>query len=162
MNTADISETLITLCSELVKGVNKPVEPYVLNSGDRGLLASLNQLSAQHASRSSNGGATIAAHADHVRYGLSLMNAWTPGGNPWANADWSASWKISSVTDQQWQAIQDDLRDESRQLLETLHTPMNVSRQEMNNIIGIIVHLAYHLGAIRQIERNARGPKESA
>jgi hypothetical protein len=36
-----------------------------------------------------NDGATIAAHAQHVRYGLSLMNRWAAhGGNPFADAMW--------------------------------------------------------------------------
>jgi len=36
---------------------------------------------------------SIAAHVDHVRYGLSLMNGWSEGHNPFKDADWSASWK---------------------------------------------------------------------
>ena len=45
----------------------------MLNSGDVGLLRSLDTLSAGEASRAVNDGATIAAHAQHLRYGLSLM-----------------------------------------------------------------------------------------
>jgi len=31
---------------------------------------------------------------------------------------------------------------------------------ELTGMIASIAHLAYHLGAIRQITRDARGPKE--
>ena len=82
MQTNNIASSLTTLFSELVDGAKAPVGGnFVLNSGDPGLLASLDKLSAADASRSVHGGATIAAHAEHVRYGLSLMNRWaTEGG----------------------------------------------------------------------------------
>jgi hypothetical protein len=31
---------------------------------------------------------------------------------------------------------------------------------ELTGMIGSIAHLAYHLGAIRQISKDTRGPKE--
>jgi hypothetical protein len=31
---------------------------------------------------------------------------------------------------------------------------------ELNGVVGSIAHLAYHLGAIRQIDRAARGPAD--
>ena len=72
----------------------------MLNSGDVGLLRSLEKLSAVDASRAVNGGATIAAHAQHVRYGLSLMNRWAAeGGNPFADAKWDEAWRTSGVND---------------------------------------------------------------
>jgi hypothetical protein len=34
------------------------------------------------------GKTTIAAHVDHVHFGLSILNRWAAGeGNPWAGAD---------------------------------------------------------------------------
>jgi hypothetical protein len=35
-----------------------------------------------------------------------------------------------------------------------------VSAIELAGMIGSIAHLAYHLGAIRQISKTVRGPKE--
>ena len=47
------------------------------------------RVSAGDASRSVEGGASLAAHAQHLRYGLSPMNRWaTHGGNPFADAKW--------------------------------------------------------------------------
>lgn len=31
---------------------------------------------------------------------------------------------------------------------------------ELSGVIGSIAHLAYHLGAIRQIDKSSRGPKD--
>jgi hypothetical protein len=44
--------------------------------------------------------------------------------------------------------------------LNALRTPREVREIELNGMIGSIAHLAYHLGAIRQIDRALRGPVE--
>lgn len=161
MLTPDISHSLEQLFSELVDGANNPNGAFMLNTGDIGLLKSLDKLSAADASRSVNDGATIAAHAQHVRYGLSLMNRWAAeGGNPFADATWDAAWKISAVNDGEWKKIRDGLRDETRRWLEVLGKPRDVSGVELSGMIGSIAHLAYHLGAIRQINKGVRGPRD--
>ena len=76
MPTTETNAALTTLFAELVNGAPQKGGAFILNSGDIGLLGSLDKLSAAEASRSTNDGATIAAHAQHVRYGLSLMNEW--------------------------------------------------------------------------------------
>lgn len=161
MNTKDISPALAKLFSELVDGTNRPGDAYILNSGDIGLLRSLEKLSGGDASRSVNDGATIAAHAQHLRYGLGLMNQWArEGGNPFANAKWDEAWKVKAVNDAQWNEIRSGLRAETQKWLEVLHAPRDVTIVELNGIIGSIAHLGYHLGAIRQIDKTTRGPKE--
>ena len=161
MNTSSLSSQLATLFSELVNGATQPGGAFILNSGDAGFLRSLDRLSAGEASSSVNGGATIAAHAQHVRYGLSLMNRWAvEGGNPFADARWDEAWKVSTVDAAQWQEIRDGLREEARQWLEVLDEGRDVSGVALTGMIGSIAHLAYHLGAIRQINKETRGPKE--
>ena len=149
------------LFSELVEGINRGGEAFILNSGDEGLLRSLDKLSAVDASRSVNEGATIAAHAQHVRYGLSLMNRWAAeGGNPFADARWDAAWKTRSVDESAWAEIRQGLRHETQRWKEALNSPRDVADVEFAGMVGSIAHLAYHLGAIRQINKQARGPKE--
>jgi hypothetical protein len=161
MNTAEVSRTLARLFSELVDGVNSSNGGFVLNTGDIGLLRSLDTLSAADASRSVNDGATIAAHAQHVRYGLSLMNRWAAeGGNPFANAKWDEAWKMSGVDAAAWQEIRNGLRDEAQRWVKVLGAPRDVADIELTGMIASIAHLGYHLGAIRQIDKQARGPKE--
>jgi hypothetical protein len=162
MRTNDISPILEGLFSELVNGPSSS-GAVVLNSGDVGLLRSLDRVPAGAASLATNGGATLAAHAQHLRYGLSLMNRWAKeGGNPFADAKWDEAWKTSGVTDTEWDAIRDGLRGETADWLQVLKTPREVAETELSGIIGSIAHLAYHLGAIRQINKDARGPKEGA
>ena len=160
MRTDDITKTLTRLFTELTEGTH-PKGGFILNTGDIGLLKSLDKLSAADASHSVNGGATIGAHTQHVRYGLSLMNEWgTKGGNPFANAKWDEAWKVSKVNDAQWQEIRNGLANEVTRWQQILKTPREANDLELMGIVGSIAHLAYHLGAIRQINKTARGPKE--
>lgn len=159
MNTRELVGTLPTLFSELVDGA-PTTGAYMLNRGDPGLVRSLDKLSAAAASAKTSGGSSIAAHVEHLRYGLSLLNRWAAGEDPWKDADWSASWRKTSVSDADWKKLRGDLRDEAHRWLETMRRPREVDEAEMNGIVGSIGHLAYHLGAIRQIDRATRGPSE--
>lgn len=161
MHTTELGPILAHLFSELTNGAPGDDGAYILNSGDIGLLRSLEQLSPGAASRSVNDGATIAAHTQHVRYGLSLMNRWaTEGGNPFADARWDDAWKISTVDARQWEEIRRGLRAEVERWREALQSPREASQIEVSGMIGSVAHLAYHLGAIRQIDKSTRGPKE--
>jgi hypothetical protein len=160
MRTDDIAGTLGTLLSELVSGA--PASGgYVLNAGDAGLLASLDRLSAAAASAPTATGSSIASHVDHIRYGLSLMNRWSAGENPFNDADWSASWKKTSVTDAEWTKLRADLRAETDRWLRVVRTPLELQEIELTGMIGSIAHLAYHLGAVRQIDRTLGGPRDT-
>jgi hypothetical protein len=154
-------QALAQLFSELAQGPKTGEGAYVVNSGDVGLLRSLDKLSPDEASHSTNDGATIAAHAEHVRYGLSLLNRWTSeGGNPFADAAWDEAWKISGVDATKWEEIRNGLRTEAERWTKALQITQNTSTQGLLGMIGSVAHLAYHVGAIRQIAKGARGPKE--
>jgi hypothetical protein len=157
----DLPSSLTRLFSELADGVGAGDPCFILNAGDAGLLRSLDRISAADASRSVHGGATIAAHALHLRYGLSLMNRWArEGGNPFADARWDEAWKTSEVDASRWDEIRAGLRDEARNWLQALGAPRELSGIALTGMIGSIAHLAYHLGAIRQISKETRGPRE--
>ncbi|HEX4469361.1 MAG TPA: hypothetical protein VH080_07485 [Gemmatimonadaceae bacterium] len=158
MNDTSIAATLATLFGELINGA--PRDPsYMLNTGDAGLLGSLDKISASDASRIHAGGASIAAHVDHLRYGLSLMNQWRSGvANPWARADWTMSWRKTSVSNDEWKQLRTGLRDETHQWLDTLGAARELDETQLTYMMASIAHLAYHLGAIRQMDRVIRGP----
>lgn len=161
MTTADLCSSLSALLRELVHGT-APTGGFVLNPEDQGLLASLARMDAAQASASSHGGATIAAHIAHLAYGLSLMNRWaTEGGNPFVSADWAAAWRVGAVSDAEWARLQEQLRGQCEQWLTAVATPRELQPIELTGVMGSVVHLAYHLGAIRQIDATARGPKQT-
>ena len=161
MNTRDLGNTLPTLFAELIDGAPQS-EAYLLNGGDVGLLRSLDKLSAIAASALTPNGSSIAAQVDHLRYGLSLMNRWSAGENPFdgANwsAEWSASWRKTRVSAVQWKQLREALADEAHRWLESLKKPRELDQSELNTVVGSVAHLAYHVGAIRQIDLSARGP----
>src|SRR5689334_53797 len=66
MNADVIARALPVIFRELVEGSPDPsARTYVLNQGDRGLLASLEALPAAAASATHGGAPSIAAHVDH-------------------------------------------------------------------------------------------------
>jgi hypothetical protein len=155
--TSDASDSIFqrALCKLLVEIFDGPPgnEAYLLNPGDPGLLRQLESIDARIAStRTMPGKTTIASHVDHVHYGFTLMNRWASGeANPFANSDWEASWKRTTVTDDQWRTLRDNLRRESQAWRK--HVAARTSWDDMAaaGALSSAAHTAYHLGAIRQI-----------
>ena len=97
---------------------------------------------------------------DHVCYGIDLMNRWSDGeADPWSGAGWAASWRRTTVSEEEWAALRERMREAARRWRQALETPRTMSVLELNGVIASIAHLAYHLGAIRQIDRSIQGPK---
>ena len=162
MNTHDsiFHKAILKLLAEIFDGPTGD-EAYILNPGDSGLLRQLESISAAAASRRpAPDRPPIAAHVDHVLYGIRLMNRWVGGEkNPWAEADWTASWKRTTVTDEEWRTLREQLRSETRVWRDALaRVTTYLPQQGITGAIAIVAHLAYHLGAIRQIDRSIRGP----
>ena len=155
-----LQTSLALLFTELIDGPPTR-EAYMLNPGDAGLLRSLDHVAADEASKPpAPGAATIAAHVNHLSYGLELMNRWSDGDpNPFASSDWAASWRRGAVTEEEWDALRTRLRAAAARWREALAKPRELSAPELNGMISSIAHLAYHFGAIRQIDRASQGPK---
>jgi hypothetical protein len=156
--TSVVHKSLAALLREILEGP-APEAAWVLNRGDHGLLRSLDKLSAAAASVvPAGGGSSIAAHVDHLRYGLSLLNRWNKGQDPFGDADYSASWRRVSVSESEWKRLCGQLRTEADAWREVVRTPRELSEFDLTGLISSVAHLAYHLGAIRQIDRSIRGP----
>jgi hypothetical protein len=65
-----------------------------------------------------------------------------------------------AVDDAEWDEIRTGLRDETHRWRQALSSPRDASDVEFSGMVASIAHLAYHLGAIRQINKQVRGPKE--
>ena len=153
-------EALRGLLTELADG--PPDAAYVLNQGDRGLLASLRGLSSAQASARPQGRSSIASHVHHLRYGLSLINRWARGEDPYGDANWSESWRHQQVNATEWAELVTGLAREIRTWQEAVALPRPQEGTSLRETIGSIVHLAYHLGAIRQVDAATAGPRETS
>jgi hypothetical protein len=128
-------------------------EAYILNPGDPGLLRQLDSIDARTAStRNVPGKTTIAAHVDHVLYGLTLLNRWANGEeNPWADADWDAGWKRGVVSDAEWLSLRDSLRQNFESWRDFVAQKSDWTDIAAAGTVASAAHTAYLLGAIRQI-----------
>ena len=128
-------------------------EAYVLNPGDPGLLGQLETIDARTASmRPSPGRSSIAAHVDHLQFGLALLNRWAAGEeNPWSGADFNASWQRRAVTNDQWHALRDTLRRDAESWRASVAARGSWDDVSAAAALSTAAHTAYHLGAIRQV-----------
>src|SRR5688572_361694 len=154
MNATDIvfQRALSKMLTEVFDGPPGN-EAYLLNPGDPGLLKQLDSIDARAAStRPMPGKTTIASHADHVHYGFTLLNRWAAGeANPFADADWNASWQRTTVTDDQWRTLRDRLRRQAETWRKAVAARTDWDDMSAAGALSSAAHTAYHLGAIRQI-----------
>jgi len=143
---------LSTMLVEIFDGP-RGEEAYVLNPGDPGLLRQLDTIDARAASeRPASGKPPIAAHVDHLQFGLALLNRWASGeSNPWAGADFNASWQRTAVTDDQWRTLRDDLRREAAAWRHVVAERTRWDDTSAAAALSTAAHTAYHLGAVRQL-----------
>jgi hypothetical protein len=153
-----VDATIGVLFRELVSGPTSR-DSYMLNQGDAGLLRSLDKLSAAEASAHPSDHTTVAAHVDHVRYYLERMNAWAAGVEL-GPADWGASWHRPRVSEEEWSALRAALAAEVAAWQRVLARPAVPDEEQMRSLASSVAHVAYHVGAIRQLAAAARGPRE--
>jgi len=135
---------------------------FVLNPGDKGLIGTMIALSPDQASARRDGRSSIASHVDHVTFGFNLLTRWLQGENPWADADAGASWKRQQVTDEGWRVLRERLENEVRAWLGVMDRAQEWNEMTMLGATAAVVHLAYHVGAIRQLSKVAAGPAAPA
>ena len=158
--TADIHRTLAALLTELVDGPPAG-DAFILNPEDIGLLRLLDKLRAAAASApAGGGGSSVAAHVDHVLFGIELFNRWAAGEeNPFAGAEWGASWSRTAVNEEEWSTLRRRLGDVVHAWIANVQRPRELQPIELTGIVASVAHLAYHMGAIRQMARATVGPK---
>ncbi len=144
----DFSKSLNYLFKETFEGSPKERSMY-LDSG-AGIFSTIVDLSAENASISI-AGANIAAHTEHLRYYLDVLNNFLNG--TVQVADWSKSWNIEEVSDNEWKEINENLLKTYDAVAKTIETIEEWNSDSITQATAILVHSAYHLGAIRQITK---------
>jgi hypothetical protein len=127
------------------------VHGYYLDRGTS-LFETLRDITAEEASIPVGGKcATLAAQVKHVAFYLDVVDN-SMRDPEYPRVDWSEIWRtVSSVTPQEWQVIQDELRANYERILALIEeTPRWPDADMIGEAIAIIAHTAYHLGEIRQ------------
>jgi len=114
-----------------------------------GVLPTLAGLTAEQASKSVDGHPSIAAHARHTSFHLRVSKEWILGDH--SRRDWKGSFLPSTVSDAEWRALQQELQRSRQELLEVLRSLDDDKFLSEGACLGSIAHVAYHLGAIRQL-----------
>jgi hypothetical protein len=121
---------------------------YFLDQGpDAALLGTLAKLTPGQASHVA-GGTSIAAHVHHLVFSLQASTDWISGIRK--EYDWKESWSVSSVSAAGWKTLQESLASCRKRLTSAVRAGGTRSEKEFGGAVGAAVHLAYHLGAIRQ------------
>jgi hypothetical protein len=147
-----LHQALVTILNETFNGPPGD-EAFMLNPGDPGLIGQLDVIDAVTASsRPMPAKTTIASHVDHVLYGFELLNRWADGEkNPWATADWSASWKRTTVDDAAWLDLRSRLKVAAGKWQAFVAKKTDWDHLGACGALSSAAHTMYHFGAIRQI-----------
>jgi len=150
INQEDFINNLLALLKETFEGSSPQVSAYL----DRGVgvLNTIEKLSATDASRSiEENGATIAAHTEHARFYLVALLEFMNGRTEKVN--WDESWLVKTVDETEWKLLKENVRRDYEIVVETFQQVEDWDDDKIGDAMAIVVHTAYHLGAIRQIAK---------
>lgn len=116
-----------------------------------GVFNTLENLDAQAASNFSST-TTIAAHVEHLRYYLEVLTNFVQG--IVQAADWNRSWEKKEVSEEEWESLKTNLRETYESVLTAFENVESWDEDKMSEAMAIVVHTAYHLGAIRQMAKS--------
>ena len=149
MNQEEFTINLFKLLRETFEGPPAEGGNAYLDKG-AGLFQTLDGVSAETASRAPwPGASTVAAHCYHARYYVDVLHNFLAGREQ--TVDWNASWQVSQMDAAEWESLKNDLRRAYDSLVESLESIEAWSDDPVGDSMAIVVHTAYHLGAIRQL-----------
>jgi hypothetical protein len=117
-------------------------------SGNNGLLATLDNLSAKQASDPTVLGLSIAAHAAHTAYHLEVGVRWSRGDR--GPFDWPGSFEPRTVDEADWHTLRARVRAAYAATLALAQTTQHWDEDSAGGLAAALAHVAYHLGAVRQ------------
>lgn len=142
---------LAFLLEETFEGPDRPEGNAYLDR-EAGWRPTLAGLSAAQASRPVGpDGMTIAAQVGHALLYLETLEAFLAGADP--VVDWPGSWRTREVTPEAWDDLRARLLDAYGRLRARLEATTTWDDDSLGDALAILVHSAYHLGAVRQLVR---------
>lgn len=148
IETATFTRPFLALLAETF-GVGDASAGYILDTGQSGLIGTINTLSAAVASAAHTPDeATIAAHCGHILFLLRFFAAHERGETP--EPDWPASWSTRVVDDAEWLALRHELQSTYDALVARLQARAIWPDEAVGAAMMLLAHCAYHVGEIRQ------------
>ncbi len=117
-----------------------------------GLFDTLSSLSAEQVSKRTNEAPSIVAHCEHVRFYNNLLLSDLKG-ETLGKVDWKQTWLLQSANADEWETLKKTLQDQYREMMGLLESFTTWDDDKVGIPMAVLVHTAYHLGAIRQLLR---------
>lgn len=95
---------------------------------------------------------SVAAHAGHMLLYLEVLGAYLRGEVRTAN--WNEGWKHTSVNEKEWESLKTAIRDACDSAVKNSGRVVGWDGDRITMAMALIIHSAYHLGAIRQIVKH--------
>lgn len=156
MNNADnLQRAAVVLLRECFEGMPEGQKGTWFVERREAIFDALDAVDAAQASRAlGHGVSSVAAHALHVVY--ALQAAASQIGEPEPEGTWEDSWKKQSVTESEWAQTKDRIRGLYAKVLAWLETNDDWSDESTAlGALAVLPHMAFHLGALRQLVRLA-------
>ncbi|MDQ3322158.1 MAG: hypothetical protein M3525_06980 [Acidobacteriota bacterium] len=149
IKTEHFRENLLALLTETFEG-SPPEGSRYLDQGV-GVLNTIEKISAADASRSI-GGATFVSHLEHARHYLVALVEFIDGRIE--KVDWDESWLVKTVDEAEWNLLKENVRRDYQTVIQTFKAIEIWDDDKVADAMSIVVHTAYHLGAMRQIMKS--------
>lgn len=151
--SANFQDRFALEMGQLLTETFESVDGIYLEAGTS-LLETLAAVTAKQASRKvSAEGSSVAAHVRHLTFYLELLEGGMRGKET-EGADWEETWRITAVTESEWDEMRERLARSYQQFRALLNFPGVWEIGGGGAIavaLAVATHTAYHLGAIRQM-----------
>jgi hypothetical protein len=144
----DFVNNLLTLLTETVEGAPKLPTAYL--DAKASFFHTFKDISAEQASTPvTSDGMTLAAHVEHSRFYMDVLLQFMNGRTE--KVDWDKSWQLKTVSAEAWDNLKTDLETVYQDIKTHVQTVNTWGDIEIGDAMAIVVHSAYHLGAVRQM-----------
>ncbi|MEM6429370.1 MAG: DinB family protein [Deinococcota bacterium] len=144
----DFVDNLLTLLVETVEGAPKLPTAYL--DAKVSFFHTFKDISAEQASTPiTSDGMTLAAHMEHARFYMDVLLQYMNGRTE--KVDWDKSWQLKTVSAEAWDTLRDDFDTAYQEVKTHVQNVDAWGNFEIGDSMAIVVHSAYHLGAVRQM-----------
>lgn len=142
---------LLEILHELYIGVEKEHSWVIDAKPGYGFARTVKSLNAEQASTPIvDGGTTVAAHTYHLKWSIDFAMQFYEGKQPAGN--WEESWTVVTVTEPEWNVLQQELAEAYEKLKATIAGVKDWSNPMLvQGTIAMLPHAAYHLGSVKQM-----------